>query len=535
MTENWVQPTQAPEKPQRNRLLYLASGVSLSFFSVVTGLFVYENCNNIWLMWLCVALLAPAVASLYTLVTKINRESSDVLRTSDRVYIEVHGLLAIGFAGALLFVGVAAKGGLIYNPIMAVLVILGMMTPLMICFLTTLTAIYRQIRFHRVKALFETFYPVMQRVGSWIKRMAIKATHAVREFLYQWLSGARFAHQPFTYQVFTRQRIYIGVLSTMFLFLFLYEFFGGSNTWVVFLLLGLPIFIVSSLWYLKRQNRENEDLLHLIEQIDAVSNGEFTTPHKTDEQSLLYPTSVKLSRIMDNFEHSVEEQITSERMKIALVTNVSHDLKTPLTSIISYIDLLKQEELSEEARDYVGILAQKSDRLRHIVADLFDLAKVTSGEAMIEHELLDMARLTIQTIVDMDDHIAQSGMVLRQTIQDPPVTIRGDGKKLYRVLQNVVDNALKYSLQGSRIYLDLFTTETDSVLTLKNTSESEMHFTAEEIMERFVRGDQARSTEGSGLGLSIAKSFTEACGGKFAVSVDGDQFKVTILFPLVTE
>lgn len=233
------------------------------------------------------------------------------------------------------------------------------------------------------------------------------------------------------------------------------------------------------------------------------------------------------------FDDSLEEKMRSERMKINLVTNVSHDLKTPLTSIISYVDLLSREEdLSDVSRDYVRILSEKSDRLKNIVSDLFDLARSTSGDIETEVEELDLKKLVEQTVVDMDDSIQSSGFQIRTSLPEEPVAIRSDGKKLYRVIQNLLDNALKYSLQGTRIYVDLVEENGKASLRIKNTAGYEMNFTKDEILQRFFRGDRSRSGEGSGLGLSIAESFTRVSGGEFDLQVDGDQFNVLLKFPL---
>lgn len=235
--------------------------------------------------------------------------------------------------------------------------------------------------------------------------------------------------------------------------------------------------------------------------------------------------------INKGFNESLEEQMRAERMKIALVTNVSHDLKTPLTSIISYVDLLtKEENLSETASDYVKILVEKSNRLKNIVSDLFDLAKSVSGDINLDLESLDLKKLIEQTIADMDDEICKSGLQVKIKLTEKPVNIISDGKKLYRIFQNVMDNALKYSLNGTRIYVELENINGKAIASIKNIAGYEMDFTAEEILQRFTRGDKSRTTEGSGLGLSIAESFTNVCGGEFKVDIEGDLFKVTISF-----
>ncbi len=241
-----------------------------------------------------------------------------------------------------------------------------------------------------------------------------------------------------------------------------------------------------------------------------------------------------LRNINQEIAESLEEQMKSERMKVALVTNVSHDLKTPLTSIISFIDLLsKEEDLSDTARDYVKILQDKSDRLKNIVNDLFDLAKSTSGEAVVEFENLDLVKLIRQTLADMEDVITNSGFPMKLILPDYPVIINADGKKLYRVFQNVLDNAFKYALRGTRVILEMKVEEDRVTVWIKNIAGYEMNFTEQEILQRFFRGDQSRSTEGSGLGLSIAESFTKVCGGNFMIEIDGDMFKTAIGFPRV--
>ncbi|MDR7857914.1 MAG: HAMP domain-containing sensor histidine kinase [Tissierella sp.] len=237
--------------------------------------------------------------------------------------------------------------------------------------------------------------------------------------------------------------------------------------------------------------------------------------------------------INKGFNESLEEQMKSERMKINLITNVSHDLKTPLTSIISYIDLLSKEELSESAKDYVNILIDKSDRLKNIVLDLFDLAKSTSGDISLELQTIDLKKLIEQTLGDMEDDIKKTGLQIKTIYPEEPMNITSDGKRLYRVFQNVIDNALKYSLQGSRIFIELEGNGGNAIVYIKNIAGYEMNFTANEILQRFNRGDKSRTAEGSGLGLSIAESFTKVSGGDFKIEIDGDMFKVIIGFKTV--
>ena len=245
-------------------------------------------------------------------------------------------------------------------------------------------------------------------------------------------------------------------------------------------------------------------------------------------------------RIYETIEKSIrestEEQMKSERMKVELITNVSHDLKTPLTSIISFLDLLsKEDQLSETAQDYVRILQDKSERLKNMVEDLFALAKSTSGEMQLKWDDIDLSKLIHQTLADMEDRIAASGLLFKLMLSEEPVYIHADGDKLYRVMQNIIDNALKYSMRGTRIYLELSSQDGRAVVAFKNIANYSMNFTAQEILQRFARGDESRSTEGNGLGLAIAESFTKACDGEFRIELEGDMFKVYLHFPQVIE
>lgn len=241
-----------------------------------------------------------------------------------------------------------------------------------------------------------------------------------------------------------------------------------------------------------------------------------------------------INNIADGFESAVKKAVKAEKMRTELITNVSHDLKTPLTSIIGYVDLLEGvDELPAEAKDYVAVIKTKSERLKHIIADLFDLSKSTSGNVELEMENLDLKKLLEQTLADMEDSINASQKTIKSDFPYNAAIIYADGKKMYRVLQNIIDNSLKYSMDNTRVFITLKQINKKAIVEIKNIAAYEMDFEADEILERFTRGDKNRATEGSGLGLSIARSFTEACGGSLKIVVDGDQFKVIIEFDTV--
>lgn len=238
-----------------------------------------------------------------------------------------------------------------------------------------------------------------------------------------------------------------------------------------------------------------------------------------------------LGSLGDGMQAALQNEVRAERMKSELITNVSHDLKTPLTSILSYSDLLSQLELTpEEANDYAKIIHQKSLRLKNLTSDLFDISKVQSGVEQMVCERLDAVTLVRQALAEQEAQ--NSGLVLKVTLPERELPIWADGRKMSRVLENLIGNCVKYAMKGTRVFVSLDERDGKAVFEVKNTANYEMDFAADEITERFVRGDAARSTEGSGLGLAIARSYTEACGGMFEVEVDGDQFKVRISFPV---
>ncbi|SHK87118.1 Histidine kinase-, DNA gyrase B-, and HSP90-like ATPase, partial [Clostridium cavendishii DSM 21758] len=243
----------------------------------------------------------------------------------------------------------------------------------------------------------------------------------------------------------------------------------------------------------------------------------------------------KLAKNINNLKSGLKDalgkEMKSERMKSELITNVSHDLKTPLTSIINYVDLLKKEELeSQKANDYIAILDRKSQRLKALIEDLFEASKATSGALDMNIEKIEITELLKQTLAELDEKIVASRLNFKVNLGVEKIYVMGDGRRTYRVFENLIQNILKYSLAGTRVYIDLIKEENSIKLVMKNIAAYEMNFDATEIAERFKRGDLSRNTEGSGLGLAIAKSIMELQNGKLDLEVDGDLFKATAIF-----
>lgn len=236
-----------------------------------------------------------------------------------------------------------------------------------------------------------------------------------------------------------------------------------------------------------------------------------------------------IKNINDGLQNALDEQVKSERLKTELITNVSHDIKTPLTSIINYIDLLKKEELkNDRTAEYIKILEQKSQRLKTLTEDLVEASKISTHSIHVENEYVDLKELIVQTLGEHSGKFQGLDVIFSQPDED--VIIWTDGKYVWRIVENLFSNIRKYALPGTRAYIDLSIDDEDVVLEFKNTSKEKLNIKEEELMERFVRGDRSRNSEGSGLGLSIARSLTEILEGEFGLTIDGDLFKVTIKF-----
>ena len=241
-----------------------------------------------------------------------------------------------------------------------------------------------------------------------------------------------------------------------------------------------------------------------------------------------------LNNVQTGVAAAVEEKMKSERFRTELITNVSHDIKTPLTSIINYVELLKQENFEDpKIQRYIEVLEQKSQRLKTLTEDVVEASKVSSGNISLEMMNLNLVEMIQQTSGEFQEKFAARNLEEVLNLPEEEAMICVDGRRTWRVLENIYNNAAKYAMEGSRIYADLEISEDQVIFTLKNVSAYPLNISADELTERFIRGDISRSTEGSGLGLSIAKTLTEMQKGQFELYLDGDLFKVTIKFPRV--
>ena len=243
-----------------------------------------------------------------------------------------------------------------------------------------------------------------------------------------------------------------------------------------------------------------------------------------------------LNNINEGLSVAINERMKSERFKTELITNVSHDIKTPLTSIINYVDLIKKEEPeNENIREYIDVLDRQSSRLKKLIEDLMEASKASTGNLAVNLSVCEAGVLLSQTVGEFDERLKTAGLTPVVSIPETPIKIMADGRHLWRVFDNLMNNICKYSQSGTRVYLDLSERDGKAKITFRNISKYELNITGEELTERFVRGDKSRNTEGSGLGLSIARSLAELQNGSLKIDIDGDLFKVMLTFDTVKE
>ena len=295
--------------------------------------------------------------------------------------------------------------------------------------------------------------------------------------------------------------------------------------WPIGIIAGIILTIIYLIMLIK-------DLVYIDKiMVGAKAAAEGKLTYKIDEKGRghLKELAHDINNIKEGLKKSVENEMKSENMKTELITNVSHDLKTPLTSIINYIDLLKREEIEpENARDYINILDKKAQRLKALIEDLFEVSKAASGAMELNITKIDIGQLLKQSLGENYERFRERNLDIKLNLPDEKIFINADGKRLYRVFENLLSNIVKYSLSNTRVYIDMFKENDEVTIIMKNISAYELSFDTNEITNRFKRGDSSRSTDGSGLGLAIAKSIIELHNGSFKVEADGDLFKSII-------
>lgn len=301
---------------------------------------------------------------------------------------------------------------------------------------------------------------------------------------------------------------------------------------------GIPLLILyfAVLFFILRRyvNDLKEKYEVLLDTTNQMAQGRLDV--EIDEDlGIFNPFKTEIEKIQEGYQKAVEKEVKSQRMKTELITNVSHDLKTPLTAIITYVNLLKEEKDEEKRRDYIDVLDKKSLRLKVLIEDLFEISKASSKNVTLDLVDVDVVNLFKQVRLEHQEKFEEKGLDFRCTYPDEKFVCKLDSQKTYRIFENLLVNVAKYALPHTRVYVTVEKKDGEAVLRIMNISAAELNFRDDEITERFVRGDASRNTEGSGLGLAIVKSFTEVQKGRFKVETEGDLFKAEVAFPIETE
>ena len=266
--------------------------------------------------------------------------------------------------------------------------------------------------------------------------------------------------------------------------------------------------------------------------VNRVKEGEVSYKIPVTSKTDLGRLAEEINEVSSATELAIAEELKHQKMKTDLISNVSHDLKTPLTSMISYVDLLKREGLdSENAEEYLRIIDEKTKRLKQLTENLFEAAKASSGEIPVNKENLQVGALLNQAVAELEERFEERSLEIIYENKTETDEVISDGQLLWRVIENLLVNVSKYALENSRVYIDLYNSDDEVVLEIKNMSKERLNISVDELMERFTRGDESRNTEGSGLGLAIAKDLTELIGGEFRLAIDGDLFKAAVSLP----
>ncbi len=344
-----------------------------------------------------------------------------------------------------------------------------------------------------------------------------------------------FADRTFAYRLLCRFAAFVALQFTGIGIIALILAFGRSGTAkfiisaVIFLALVLIDYLVYRTLFLESCQEDQ-----IADAIKEIADGD--TSYQMDLDGLSgkeLRIGGEINEIGTGLEKALQEQVKSERLRSDLITNVSHDIRTPLTSIINYIDLIRRENIpNERLQNYLVVLDQKSQRLKTLTEDLLEASKASSGNMKMDMTRIDLVEMIWQCNGEFEDRFEEKSLTICASLPDCSLMIMADGRHLWRVLENLYNNACKYAMEKTRVYVEVFKEEEQAVFNIKNVSEHPLNISSDELMERFVRGDESRTTEGSGLGLSIAESLTKLQGGTFDIIIDADLFTVRIAFPL---
>ncbi len=471
-------------------------------------------------IWLGIGIYLTVTAGV-----SVNEEGEriEALNRFDRLWTEVSMLLAVafvygGYRGYRILLGMSGTAGVIPSEIWGI-----QLTRLYRYGVFAVYGVYVSVAFNLI------WYSLVRRVrcgNLWTDSLLYRLCMGIRNtvlFVFRHRNSVISTMIPYNLFLFSNL---IGGIA-------IYNF-RRERLMAVLILVGIIVFdgIVGVLLF-KRSAEQAE----IVEGISRIRDGEVDFKLATKN---LHGASREMADAVNNIGEGIRKAVKTsmkdEQMKTDLITNVSHDIKTPLTSIINYVDLLKRLKIEQEpAKSYIGILDNKAQRLKQLTDDLVEASKISSGNIVLNLEKLNLTELINQSLGEFSEKLEEQRLHVVFDNDSAPAFIYADSRRMWRVVENLFNNICKYAMEGTRVYVDLMAENGRITVSVKNISEQQMNIRPEELTERFIRGDTSRSTEGSGLGLSIAQSLVQVQGGTFQIHLDGDLFKVVIEFPEYTE
>lgn len=485
---------------------------STTYWNLLTAL---SSLRNLFLPCLLIGLAVFAVAIVYLIAAAGHGRRTEMIRAGglNRLPLDLYTMAAVGGAVGLFALGITLidwfyyQEGLILQPGLAVLTVLPFLGA-SVCAVGYIFALAAQFKtgqgFWWRNSLIGRCLRLFVRGCRWLWRQTVRLL-SVMNTMWQWVL------------------VGLGLCLGWFLVILLSH---ASAIWILAFLFMLGVTMLAAVYGAYAFGI-------ILEGARRMSGGDLN--RKISVKYLIgcfADCAGRLNALADVAVVAARNQLKSERMKTELITNVSHDIKTPLTSIINYVDLLQKPHTEEEGEAYLAVLARQSGQMKKLIEDLMDMSKASTGNMAVDITEMDAVEAVNQALGEYTDKLAAVPLYPVIRCPEEKLMIRADGKLVWRVLSNLLQNAVKYALPGTRLYVDIARVEGNAVISLKNISREELNISADELMERFVRGDTSRNTEGSGLGLNIAKSLMELQKGQLRILVDGDLFKTSMVFPV---
>ncbi len=468
----------------------------------------YENSFYI-LMPICTAL--TVLILLYLIVSIGHKKGTKGIATSDfdKIPLEIIGFIGICIIG-LVFILLAQE----VDTTEFELIISLLFTVYFTFFIVGIIIFDTIIK--RIKS--RTFWKTTL-VGK-IVIILLKPIHKFEKFMEEVRGTSKYFSNAIT-------KFIVFVCIEVFLAFIVFILFNSSDP---FIFLLLEFILVA--FFIQRMVKSIVNYDKIEKKLKEMYEGDNQTQLDKNQFLPVFNQSITyLNDISNGLENAIQDRMKSERLKTELITNVSHDIKTPLTSIINYVDLIKQENIqNEKVKEYIEILDNKSQRLKKLIEDLVEASKVSTGNVKLNLEKINIVELINQAVGEFEDKFESKGLDIVINSNENEIFIFADGRYMYRIIENLFSNISKYALQNSRVYIDIQKVDDKVYIKMKNISKDKLNIPAEELMQRFVRGDKSRTTEGSGLGISIAQNLTEIQNGKFNLIIDGDLFKTELEF-----